>query len=355
MSRKLKIGMIGAGFIGQLAHLMNYAEIADCKIVALAECRPELLHKVAGRHFIEKRYSRHQELLLDSMVEAVVVVTPRAYTGPIVLDCLNAKKHVLSEKPMSNTLKHGEQLVSAAKANNTKYIVGYMKRYDEGVQAAKQLLDNFIENDELGELLFVRAHCYMGNSYCNADGHIVTSETTVYSDAGWPIAPDWIPFEWRSKYAAYVNTFSHITNLLRYLFDQTPNIEYVRLTKNEAQLAVLGFHNFTCTLETGCSNNRGWDEVIEIFFKDGCISIYMPPALLRNVPAKVKIYKGSKTQEIVSPQYNWTWSFRRQAQAFVSHVLDDTLSLNPASDALEDLKLIEAMWQMELGVNSSNA
>src|SRR3990167_5763110 len=72
-------------------------------------------------------------------------------------------------------------------------------------------------------------------------------------------------------------------------------------------------------------------------------------------PAKVKIYKGSKTQEIVSPQYNWTWSFRRQAQAFVSHVLDDTLSLNPASDALEDLKLIEAMWQMELGVNSSNA
>src|SRR3990167_3087086 len=180
--KNLNIGMIGAGFIGQQAHIMNYAEIAHCKIVALAEYRPNLLHSVADKFKIERRYSNHHDLLFDSDVDAVVVVTPRAYIGPVVMDCLKAKKHVLSEKPMSSTVRQGELLVSETTANQVSYVVGYMKRYDDGVQSAKQHLNNFIESNELGEILFVRAHCYMGNSYCNASGHIITEETTNYND-----------------------------------------------------------------------------------------------------------------------------------------------------------------------------
>ena len=39
---KLKIGIVGAGFMGQFAHIANYAEIQNCEIVALAEYRPDL-------------------------------------------------------------------------------------------------------------------------------------------------------------------------------------------------------------------------------------------------------------------------------------------------------------------------
>ena len=84
---KLNIGMIGAGFIGQLGHLMNFIEIPNCKVLALAELRPELRKKVAERFDIPRTYSSHLELLKDPEIDAVVVVTPRALTGPIVLDC----------------------------------------------------------------------------------------------------------------------------------------------------------------------------------------------------------------------------------------------------------------------------
>src|SRR5258707_7778348 len=99
MQRKLNIGMIGVGFIGQLAHLMNYVEVPGCRVLGLAEFRPELRRKVAERYGIPRVYVTHEELLRDADIEAVVVVTPPPYTTRIVFDLLHAGKHGISGKP----------------------------------------------------------------------------------------------------------------------------------------------------------------------------------------------------------------------------------------------------------------
>lgn len=346
--RKLNVGMIGAGFIGQCAHLVNYVEVRGCRVAALAEFRPELRRKVAERYGIPRVYATHRELLKDSEIEAVVVVTPRPHTAPVVLDCIEAGKHVLSEKPMAGTSEQGQRLVDAASARKLHYAVGYMKRYDEGVQVAKQLLDEAIQSGSLGPVLYARAHCYMGESYANADGHVVTEEKPAYADAGWPVAPEWLPAEWHKPFASFVNTYSHNTNLLRFLFGRTPAIEYVNLRGQAAQVAVLDFGGFSATLETGRVSNRGWDEITEVYFADGRLTLRTPPALLKNVPASVELYRAGATQEVVSPQPNWSWSFRRQAQAFVDDVLGKRESLSSGADALHDLRLIEDMWRMEM-------
>ena len=70
MKRKVKIGMIGVGFIGQLAHLVNYLESEDCEVVAIADFRSELRRKVAIRYGIPRSYATHHELLADNEVEA---------------------------------------------------------------------------------------------------------------------------------------------------------------------------------------------------------------------------------------------------------------------------------------------
>jgi predicted dehydrogenase len=344
MTPKLNIGMIGAGFIGQLAHLMNYVEIDRCRVLALAEYRPELRRRVALRYEIPRTYATHHELLQDSDIEAVVVVTPRPYTAPVVLDCIQAGKHVLSEKPMAGNSAQGQKLVEAAQARNVLYAVGYMKRYDEGVQTAKRLLEQTLTSGELGEVLFVRTHCFMGNSYCNASGHVITEEKPSYENAGWPTAPEWLPDPMQKPFATYLNTYSHNTNLLRYLFGQTPKVEYACLDPRKGQIAILNFGNFMATVETGRASNQGWDEVTEVFFTDGRLTIRTPPALLKNVPASVELYRGGTIQQLVSPQCNWTWAFRRQAEGFVSGALDGSGTLSPGADALEDMRLIEAMW-----------
>jgi predicted dehydrogenase len=348
MKAPLRVGMVGAGFIGQLAHLMNLVEIEECRVVALAELRPELRRRVAARYEIPRTYATHHELLADRGVDAVVVVTPRPHTGPVTLDCLKAGKHVWTEKPMVGTHEQGLRLLEAARERRLHYSVGYMKRYDEGVQLAKLLLDELLATGELGTVLFVRAHCFMGDSYCKADGHVVTEEKADYTEPGWPVAPADFPEATARAYAAYLNTYSHNTNLLRYLFGRTPRVEYVNFDRPEAGLAVLDFGDFRASLETGKVTNRGWDEHTQIFFEHGHLTVRTPPALLKNVPAQVELYRAGTVQEVRTPQCDWTWAFRRQARGFVQAILEGRESLSPAADALEDIRLIERMWRMQL-------
>lgn len=351
--RRLNVGMIGVGFIGQLAHLMNLVEITNCRVVAVADLRPRLRKQVAARYGIPRTFSNHSELLNDREVEAVVIVTPRQYTGPVALDCLNAGKHVLTEKPMAATLEQGLRLVEAAKARQVNYAIGYMKRYDAGVQMAKVMLDELIATQELGPVTFARSHCFMGDSYCSPYGHVVTDERPEYADEGWPIAPHWLPKSRERDFAAYLNTYSHDINLLRWLFGRAPSAQFVNFANPDGRLAVLDFGSFIASLETGRSTNQGWDEITEIFFADGRLTIRTPPPLLRNVPATVELYRAGAIQEIRSPQCGWSWSFRRQSEAFVDDCLYGRTSINAGSDGIEDLRLGEALWRLELARGSS--
>lgn len=72
---------------------------------------------------------------------------------------LAAKKHVLCEKPMALKLDECSEMIAAAKAAETKMMVGQICRYTPGFVEAKKLIDR----GEIGELFFVEteyAHDY---------------------------------------------------------------------------------------------------------------------------------------------------------------------------------------------------
>lgn len=344
----VKLGMVGAGFMGQIAHLDNYAQIEECSVVALAEVRPELRRQVASRYDIPRTYETHLDLLEDPEVEAVVAVTPRPQIGPIALDCLKAGKHLITEKPMAASLEQATLLVNAARASGVQYSVGYMKRHDEGVQLAKKLLGELVANSELGPIVYARAHCFMGDSYANAKGHIVTDEIPSGDRPMWPIAPEWVSKAREREYAWFLNVYGHNLNLLRYLLGRTPTVDFARLDRENGMVALLDFEDYTATLEAGRSSYHDWDEVTEIFFAHGRLRIVTPPALLRNVPAQIELYRGADGFESRVPHIGWTWSFRRQAEAFIKDVRSDGESLTSGADALIDMKLVEDMWRLEL-------
>lgn len=350
--KPVKLGIVGAGFIGQLAHLMNYVEVDNCEIVALAEVRPELRRLVASRYSIPRTYSSHKELLeKDREIEAVVAVTRRTMVGPVALDCLNAGKHLITEKPMASTLGQAKKLVEAARLNRVIYKVGYHRRYDQGVQKAKLILDELLNTGELGRITYVRAHRFSGTGYCNCDGHIVTDEPYPEGLSEWPEAPEWLPAAWKEHYHQYLNTYCHNINLIRYLIGKNPKIKYVNLASREGRVAVFDFDGVLALLETGYHSDGGWDEITEIYFEQGCLRIKTPPHLLRNVSAEVELYKRGSRHEIYSPECGWTWSFRRQAEAFIEDVIQGEARLTNGQDALEDMKLIEEMWKMQLKIS----
>ena len=104
------IGIVGAGMVGQMCHLANFVANPACRVVAVTDLRPELAAAAAAKFGVPRVYRSHLEMLADTDVTSVVVVTRRRATGPIVLDALNCGRHVLSEKPMAYTTAQAKVL-----------------------------------------------------------------------------------------------------------------------------------------------------------------------------------------------------------------------------------------------------
>ena len=78
MSDKLKLGWVGSGFIGQVAHLSNYTDIPNVDILALAELRPKLGEIACNKYKIPRYYKDHLALLNDTDIKAIVAIVTKA-------------------------------------------------------------------------------------------------------------------------------------------------------------------------------------------------------------------------------------------------------------------------------------
>jgi predicted dehydrogenase len=344
-TRCLKLGIVGAGFFGQVAHLANFAQLNSCRIVALASLRSDLREQVARKYSIPETYVTHRELLAEADVDAVVVVTNRAATGPVVLDCLQAGKHVLSEKPAAGSVELAERLVAAAERAGVTYSIGYMKRYDAGVQTARQQLESLRQAGTWGPLVYARAHCFGGDAYCEMQDYVSTREPRSGGLERWPMAPAWLPPEKHPEFETYLNTYCHNVNLLRFLVPQENPPSLVDAHRlGFTCVATLEFQRTLATLETGQMKHAGWDEVTEFYFERGALRLSTPAPLQREQPAKVERYDGARgewSQIPVAP----SWAFQRQAAAFIDDVQLGRPSLASAQDSVEDLRIIESIWK----------
>ena len=62
------IGIVGAGMVGQMCHLANFVANPACRVVALADLRPELAAAAAAKFGVKRVYRTHLELLADTEV-----------------------------------------------------------------------------------------------------------------------------------------------------------------------------------------------------------------------------------------------------------------------------------------------
>jgi predicted dehydrogenase len=225
-----------------------------------------------------------------------------------------------------------------------------MRRHDEGVEMARRMLAELRESKELGEVLLVRLFCYGGQDYCNMPGFVDSGEPRPDELPSWSLAPEWLPRTWHDDYDNFVNVYVHAINLLRHLCNDTPEVRHADLRRRHGGTVLLDFASFPAVLEYGEMDHNDWIEGVEVVFSRGRLKLSLPPALLRNVPAKVELYRNTgRGEEIVAPLANWSWSFRRQAEAFVADVHHGRQPIASRQDALEDMALIEAIWQAHVG------
>ncbi|HQL88583.1 MAG TPA: Gfo/Idh/MocA family oxidoreductase [Lentisphaeria bacterium] len=139
MSKKVKIGIIGAGTIGSV-HADAYAKVADAEVVALCDILPERLKEKAARHQIAKTYATHQLLLADPSIDAVSVCVPNCAHAPIAIDAFKAGKHVLLEKPMTMNAKLGRDICKARDAAGKLLQMGMVRRQSPEAEVIQQAI-----------------------------------------------------------------------------------------------------------------------------------------------------------------------------------------------------------------------
>jgi predicted dehydrogenase len=347
MTDRLNIGIIGAGKVSQAAHVPAFKEVPEARIVAIADLDADLARAVAERHGVPRAYSSHDDLLADAEVEAAVVVVPRPAVGPVALACLKSRRHVLTEKPMCASVDQASRLTTAAREARRRHIIGYMKRFDAGVEWAKETLHRLFADESIGRMRFVRMHCYQGDDALRARCPLEGSRSTVPGPE-WPMVPEWLNEEWHVPYHVYLNRYSHDVNLLRHLLPGRLEVVQFRFTELFAQLAVLQVGGVTVTLETGFNHYHHWDEVLEIYFERGRLSLHLPPPFLPFATARVELIcagAAGRPPVVERPQIKPSWAFVRQAAAFVAAVRSGGTSLAEAADAIEDIALIEAIWK----------
>jgi len=334
--------------MGQLAHLSNYLEFDNCEVVAVADLRYELAKNVADTYHIPKVYKDHKELAADDEIEAVVAILHFTTNGPVAKDLLNAGKHVFLEKPMACSLKEAEEMVEAAERNSVKLMIGFMKRYDKGVEKGKAVLDEWKETEEQGPMTFVRSHCFGGDWLCNVGSPIKTDEpypTIKLEDRH----PGWMSEKMAKEFDDFNNIFSHNINLLRFLLGDDLEVEFAKFT-DISKAMVFRFGEAMGTMEGGYLSARWWDEETKIYFRDGWINILTPPPMHKNTPARVEIYKAGDKQEISYPLAEWSWGFRLEGVHFLDCIINDKVPLSSGKDSLRDMAISEAIFRKRLEI-----
>jgi len=101
-SESVGVAVIGAGRAGMI-HARNFASgsISGARLTAIAEPVDGPRRKARRELQIARAYSDYRQVLGDAATDAVVVATPSAYHGDVVVAAAQAGKHVLCEKPMA--------------------------------------------------------------------------------------------------------------------------------------------------------------------------------------------------------------------------------------------------------------
>lgn len=161
---RVRLGFIGVGRQA-MGLLNNFMRIPGVEVVAGADVyaikRERFALRVqknmteAGKTYIApKLYEDYRELLANPEVDAVVIASPDHWHAIMAIDACRAKKDIYLEKPLTFTIKEGQELVKAVRENGIVLAVGSMQRAAVNFQTAAM----HVQRGKLGKISQVLVH-----------------------------------------------------------------------------------------------------------------------------------------------------------------------------------------------------
>jgi len=336
----LKIGFCGVGQMGQCAHLRNYATLADCQVVALAEPRAKTGQLVAAHYNVPNVYGDFREMLAAEKLDAVVASQPFDRHGLLVPELLKADLPVFIEKPIAGTIAAGEKILAAEKKSEGWLMVGYNKRSDPAVMWAHEQIERLKATGELGRLTYVRILMPAGDWTERTFDSIIDGgdeRPTLEMD---PPADD-MDADTFAAYTGFVNYYIHQVNLARHLLGESWRVTYA--DPSGVMLAGTSDSGAAVTIEmTPYMTTRGWEESVLVAFERAYLKIEIAPPMAVGRAGRVELYEDPEYGRApirTVPRMQPVGSMRRQTMNFLAAVRGERPPTCNAADAFADIQL----------------
>jgi len=331
---KIKLGFLGVGHMGQLAHLMNYVQLPEyCEVKTLCDVKIKQAEILAKRFGVPNVTADYREMLADKELTAIACIQGFENHVVLVPDVLRAGKHVMTEKPLCVFPENGDMLVNLAKETGLIHMVGNHKRSDPAVEYAVKVINDWKQSGEYGKMTYVRISMPPGNYRKDADEPFMTDEPPG------PIPPEQestgMDNEARNRTIWFVNYYIHQVNLMRYLMGE------------DYHLTSAGRYFYTAESESGVNGileldtyntSVDWQEQALVCFERGWVRIDLTAPLATQLSSTVSIYtdKGWDSK-ITSPMMPNVCAMRNQAKNFLLALRGEKPAPCLSEEAVKDL------------------
>ena len=149
---KLKIGIVGAGRIGNVhARSITYS-IPNAEVAMVTDVNEDMAKRLAETYGIPKYGNDHQAILSDPDIGAVLVCSPTPTHADIAIAAMKAGKHVFCEKPVDLTLDKIRRTAEVAAQTDKKLQIGFNRRFDHNHGRVRRL----VADGTLGHLELIK-------------------------------------------------------------------------------------------------------------------------------------------------------------------------------------------------------
>ena len=295
--QKIRIGVIGIGYLGKF-HLEKFQKNKDCQLVWLIDKNIKNLKNYKDKYNVSTNY---KEIVDD--VDAVSIVTPTVNHYEIARYFIEKNKHVLIEKPMTQTVSEAKKLINLAKKHKKTIQIGHLERFNPVIRKVSSLIKN---------PLFIEVHRLAQFNPRSTDVNVIYDLMIHDIDITTSLVPSKI-----KKISSFGKSI--ITN------------------KIDIANARLEFFNGTIANLTASRISQKSERKIRIFEKDKYLSLdFLQPKL--KIVEKVK-KKSSKLFKTLEYNYKKTDALNDEIIDFIKSINNMTKPVVDGTQGMEALKL----------------
>jgi len=176
-SKPLKVVQVGCGGMGR-GWIANAVQIPELQLVGLVDVQRKAAEAAAAASGLSPGvvFDTLAEALAKTDADVVFDVTVPSAHESVVVEALQHRRHVLGEKPMSDSLESAKRMVAAAKKSGKTYAVTQNYRYNPAIRS----LQSFVARGAIGPVQEAHAEFYLGAHFSGPGGNFNFRDEMAY-------------------------------------------------------------------------------------------------------------------------------------------------------------------------------